>query len=274
MDTSTLRWSLEENGIKWLDLTKLNQADNLIIGIDKALTKCDFVCAVLTEGQNSNVFMELGMAFARRKPILLVLAPSVDPPFDLFSFTYFRGDPTDAKIRTTLKTFLDHANRRLTPNTSLARVPRESRIRRNVPTEAGRMGSDYHAKTAHLFETAGFLVSASKLPEAEGVDFAVWIDSLPPTFGNPLLVEVKAGSLTDGMVSAAASRLREYVMKTQGRCALLVYWDQANRQFPLISSKWPLVFQLSGPMLEALLQGGNLIRELVRLRNVAAHGEV
>lgn len=64
-DTSVLRKILEENSISWRDLTKLNFANNLIIGIDEAISKSDFICAMMPEGENPNILFEMGLAYAR-----------------------------------------------------------------------------------------------------------------------------------------------------------------------------------------------------------------
>jgi hypothetical protein len=273
-DTSVLRKALTEFLITWIDLTKLNQADNLIAGVDKAIAKSDFVCAILPEGGITNVLFELGLAYAREKPILAILGAGVSSPVDVHSLTYLRSDPADAaKIRSALKTFLDHADRtRVTKKTS-GRKRSEPLASRDIPL-ATLPGRERETRTAQLFQDAGFLVSQSQSPGDEGADFAVWIDDLPEPFGNPLLVEVKAGGLSDSKMKEAAARLREQLTKTQGRCGVLVYWGQGNRQPSPVANRWPLVVQMSGATLETLIQSRNFTKELIRLRNMAVHGEV
>jgi hypothetical protein len=229
---------------------------------------------MMPEVQNPNILFELGLAYARQKPILAFLGPSSSPPVDVLSLTYFRSDPKDENtVRSALATFLEHAGKR---PLAKARTPRaKGRPPSKRPIEAFlSQGEEYEARTAQLFQNAGFLVSHSHLPGAERPDFAVWIDDLPEPLGNPLLVEVKAGRLSGLSIDEAALQLREYVEKTHGRGGLLVYWDQENREYPLISSHQPLIFQVSGPTLTRLLEQGRLRQELVRFRNVAAHGGV
>ena len=129
-------------------------------------------------------------------------------------------------------------------------------------------------KTAELLQEAGFIVTGPEERKDKGADFAVWMDELEDALGTPILVEVKAGNLTDKKIEDAATQLRKHVANTHGRCALLIYWDQANREFPSLSAEWPLVLQLSGSSLIQLVTEGRLAQELVRLRNMAVHGGV
>jgi len=274
-DTSVLRKILEENSISWRDLTKLNFANNLIIGIDEAISKSDFICAMMPEGENPNILFEMGLAYARQKPILAFLDPSSNPPMDIVTWTYFRTDPkNEVAIRSALATFLRHASKKPVPKGRASRAKSPATPSKRLVQEFSFPGREYAARTARLFQNAGFLVSHSERGTAERPDFAVWIDDLPEPLGNPLLVEVKAGELSDLSVGQAAAQLREDVEKTHGHGGLLFYWDEQNREYPLISSSRPLIFQVGGPTLERLLKQGRLRQELVRFRNVAAHGGV
>jgi len=216
---------------------------------------------------------ELGVAYARKKAILAILGPSLAPPFDIASLTYVRSDPSDQeKLRSALKTFLSHAYKATRVTRAAASRPHRADLDAQLG-DANQSGGEYEARTARLFENAGFLVYRSRLPDVHGADFAVWIDDLPQHLGNPLLVEVEAGQLNAASLNAAAAKLREQVARTRGMCGLLVYWDRESREFPSLSKEWPLVLQLSGPRLNALIKGGGLTAELARLRNIAAHGE-
>src|SRR6202011_4537570 len=101
---------------------------------------------------------------------------------------------------------------------------------------------EFEQRTAALLQSAGFIVSQPSLRREQGADFAVWIDDIDEALGNPLLVEVKAGDISLRRLHDAAANLRRYVAKTHGRCALLVYWDEANRKYPEVSLEWPLIF--------------------------------
>jgi hypothetical protein len=240
--------------------------------LDKEISRSDFVCVVLPEERQGNIFFELGMAYAKRKPILAFIGSPLQLPSDILTLTYFRADPTNQEaVRLALGTFLEHATltavgRTRKPSAKIG-LPKEGATG-VVPVSA----AEFEQQTATLLQKAGFIVSGPTELRDQGADFAVWIDELEHSLGNPLLVEVKAGDLSAGRLRDAASRLRQYVAKTHGRCALLIYWDMHNREFPLVSAEWPLILQLSGTALTRLVSEGQLVQELIRLRNAAVHG--
>jgi hypothetical protein len=274
VDTSVVRRTLEERSIQWFDQTNLKPGSRWADAIEDALTRSDFVCVVLPEGRHGNVLFELGIAYAKRKPILAIVESPTGLPSDIFSLTYVRANPKDqAAVQSALRTFLEHAT------VGTIRKSQRSQPKRGVPKSKELIfppsaAQKFEQKTAALLEKGGFIVSRPTEGHDKGADFAVWIDDLQHSLGNPMLVEVKAGNLSINRIREAASELRAHVEKTHGGCALLVYWDKQNRKFPAVSAEWPLVFQLSGTALTRLVRRGRLPDELIRLRNAAVHGEV
>lgn len=272
-DTSVLRRALEERAIRWFDQTTLEAGSTWIDAIDRGLSKADFVCVVLPGGHHGNILFELGIAYARHKPILAFLGSSAIPPTDILSLTYVRAEPKDPlTVGSALGTFLQHAASKPLRRISIPRV-------KATPTTKALgspavLGQEFEQRTANLLREAGYILSYPSERRDRGADFAVWIDEIEQSLGSPLLVEVKAGDLSSGKIHEAAVQLRHHVAKTHGKCALLVYWDRKNRKFPPISTEWPLVFQLGGEALTRLLRQGTFPQELVRLRNAAVHGEV
>ena len=273
-NTSILRKALEERGIRWRDQTSIKPGSSLIEVLDKEISRSDFVCIVLPAERQENILFEMGVAYAKRKPILAFINFPLQIPSDILSLTYVRSDPTNPEaVRLALSAFLEHAKptppRRL--RTSSAKViPEKGPV---LSAAASTRGFKFERQTAELFQQAGFIVSEPGKLRDKGVDFAVWIDELDHSLGNPILVEVKAGDISANRLREAASQLRHYVSRTHGRCALLVYWDRSNREFPQALFEWPLVYQLSGTTLLTLVSQGTLVQELVRLRNEAVHGK-
>lgn len=280
VDTSVLRRALQARGIRWSDQTGLQPGLNWAGAVDKAMTTADFVCVVLPEGGQGNILFELGIAYARRKPILAFGGKSANLPTDVMSLTYFRVEASDVEaVDYALGTFLAHASEQPLGEVSVPRSKRDSAHRADIVVHPAGIvpGSEFEQRTAALLEEAGFIVSrpSERRASDHGADLAVWIEELQNySLGNPLLVEVKAGDLTRGRIRDAALRLRSYVEKTHGRSGLLVYWDRENREFPQVEKGWPLIFQLSGDALTQLIREERLPEELIRLRNAAAHGEV
>src|SRR4029077_8293890 len=248
-DTSVLRGALEEKSVRWFDQTSLAPGSSWIDAIEEALAKADFVCAVLPEGQHGNIFFELGLAFARRKPILAFAGSSTLLPTEIVSLTYVRADiKNPAAVRSTLAAFLEHANDR--PPRRPSKAP-NAPVRSEAPNKrhgspsqqmSSMTGYGLEIKAAALLQEAGFIVSSPTERRDQGADLAVWIDELQQSLGNPLLVEVKGGKLSSARLRESAEQLRGYAAKTHARSALLVYWDSEQREYPTMVTGWPLVF--------------------------------
>src|SRR5260221_7110051 len=95
--TEAVRAALEARGVRWSDQTTIPPGRSWLEAIDEQLTKSDFVLAVIPEQQNSNVLFELGIAFARRKPILAVISTKAQLPTDIGGLTYVRSDTGDSE---------------------------------------------------------------------------------------------------------------------------------------------------------------------------------
>lgn len=273
-DTSLLRKVLDEKRIQWHDQTDVRVGDNWITAVEAAITRTDFVCLVLpAQSYRENALFELGMAYARRKPVLAFLGPSVSLPSDLLGLTYVRMDTSsDELVRSAVDAFLAHAIRPA-PAALSRKTGTRSHPQGPSPTAASsNAGFAAEQRTAALLTQAGFIVSDVSTARDSRADLAVWIDEVQHSLGNPLLVEVKAGRISERRLADAAVGLRQHVVTTHGRCGLIVYWDDQERDFAEISPGWPLIFCLSGQTLSRLLSSGELATRLVALRNRAAHG--
>lgn len=274
-DTSVLRQILEEKGIRWHDQTDVRAGGSWLDAVDTAMTRSDFVCVILpTESHRANVLFELGIAYARRKPVLAFLGPLLSLPSDIQGLTYFHVDSANEEaLRSALDAFLVHATPTSLTKPFAMQSKRKPKSKPAPLPPSSATGFEFEQCTAELLRKSGFIVSEPSESREQGADFAVWIDEVQNSLGNPLLVEVKAGDLSSTRLDEAASQLRHYVTKTHGHCGLLVYWDRQSREFPAVSVHWPLVFRLSGKSLARLASQGLLAQELVRLRNDAIHGK-
>jgi len=275
-ETSFIRTALDDRGIRWHDQAELRAGVSWVDSVEKAMTRSDFVCVVLpTASHRENVLFELGIAYAKRKPILAFLGPSTSLPSDVVGLVYVRADSMNQEaVRSALDTFLAHASHTppLKPLPTAAKRKAKAKSY-HMPT-ASASAVELERRTTELFRDAGFILAEPSEPGDEGADFAVWIDEVQHSLGNPVLVQVKVGDLSGVRLDQATSQLRDYVAKTHGRSGLLVYWDRKSREFPAVSLDWPLIFRLSGRALARLASQGLLAQELVRLRNAAVHGKV
>jgi hypothetical protein len=276
-DLKTLRQVLTELNVEWIDASVLNPRIPVSNAVREAMQHASFVCGVLTQQHdNTNVVFELGMSTALNRPTFLLMEPSVKIAHRLEYLPYARVELNDpAKLRFHLQTFLKHVLTikvlPVTPPSEPALKPEPESLARALKASYTANAADLEHLVAMLFEASGAVVSASDNPD-RGVDLALWIDSLPSSIGNPVLVEVKSGRLSQAQLDEAESTLRNYLVSAGANVGILLYRDTRGTRFPQTREAWPLVWRLDFDGLVDLLTRGAFERELVRFRNVALHG--
>jgi hypothetical protein len=273
VDVSTLRKALRSLSIKIYDITNIGIATPWIHGINEMISNADFVCAVIPQGPHPNLYFELGMAYARNKPILVFTTPLAEIPSDIHYLTYIKSELDDLTlIIDSLRTFLAHSKNK--PELSYKRARSiKKKTDKHPPLELDKALTNYEQTTASLLEDAGFIVSRQEQAADQGVDLAVWIDELTESLGNPILVEVKGRIASQLMLRDAAEQLRVYVKKIGGRCGLLIYWDNKTKEARNIAQGWPMVFCISGKDLTDLIKQKKFVKFLLQMRNSAFHGK-
>lgn len=121
-----------------------------------------------------------------------------------------------------------------------------------------------------IFEKEGAIVSHSG-PNDNGADMALWLDSSANSLGNPILVEVKIGQITDSRLSSAEEQLRGYLNATNVQSGLLLYLDSEMKQFGRSIIETPLIIRLDIRDLVNKLESQSLARILLSERNAMMH---
>lgn len=281
VDTSVLRSALEQRNIKWVDAASAEPGSSILDTIESAIRHANFVCVVIPQGIGAtNVCFELGLATGLRKPVLLFVEPGVEIPVDLASFAYVRAAHTDqGAIAFNLDAFLEHSLQRPKARQRVSRPrPKEINIdwARDKVVTLEQMPPSMAAEALEelvvsLFEQMGAVVIRQPSKAKLGVDMALWLDEVQSSLGNPLLVEVKLGRLTESRVIEVEEQLRNYISKTHARAGLLVYLDREGQRFMRVRPSWPLVFRFDVRDLIELSSRGELVKTLLAERNRAAH---
>ncbi len=113
--------------------------------------------------------------------------------------------------------------------------------------------------------------SISNSPNEKGVDLIIRNKGLAPYFGNPMLIEIKAGVLNTSILNNAQYQLQNYLFRTEAKGGIILYLDKNDKRFS-ISSKYPLIlcFDIEDFVLGISSQG--LEKFLIQKRNEIAHG--
>lgn len=280
-DTTALRTALENRRIDWTDAVAATPGSSFFDTIQAAIESSDFVCAVLSaDAENGSVFFEMGLARGLDRPLLVFAEEGAAVPADLEGVAYARTNLKQSEaINFHLDAFLHHTKRTSQPE----RIRSTSRRSRNIDVGWALEALDRLSKdspqqrafklehlVAKLFEVAGAVVSTRPEPD-HGVDMAVWIDDLQSTIGNPLLVEVKAGNLTESRLSLAERQIQSFLSRVPARAGLIVYQGQASQRLSFRRFTSPYIWCFSVKELIEIISKGQLAAEIIRRRNEAVH---
>lgn len=281
LDTSLLRKALERRGVSWTDAAAAEPAASILSTIWTAIQQSDFVCVVLPErSENRNVLFEMGLATGLNRPLLIFAPRTALVPLDLQGVAYARTDLTDEDaVGFHLDAFLRYAYRK-SLMTSTPASKKSSRIdlswaRKALKEITAQSSQRYEVGLdrliAKIFESSGAVVSMGEENDF-GADMALWIDELQGSVGNPLIVQVKAGKITEKTAQKAEQQILALVPKVHAHAGVFIYHDPDNKRIGEAPLSWPLVMRFSAAELIDLVAAGEFATEVIRRRNDLAHG--
>lgn len=286
VDIRPLRKVLMDLGIQVKDALSLPPGPGSVVGaIESAIRDVDFVCAVIPRKMSSNVLFEIGLAYGARKPLFLIVDKEADLPANLKDIFYVRASPWDTEaIKFNLDHFLEHPTRGIPRRQrAITKEPKPSplqelRIDERLESLHSLQGSEramaLENLVADLFKQASAVVTQERYYRDTGADMAIWLDGIESSVGNPVLVEVKAGRLSEQRLQQAELRLQHYLVQTNARAGLLIYLDQRGQRFSPSPPMWPLVVRIDVRDLADVVSKGELVATLIAERNRAAHGRM
>jgi hypothetical protein len=281
-DLSVLKQLLRERGIRPIVASEFpGPSISVVDHVEKALDAADFMIAVLDQPASSaNVYFEVGLAYAQRKPLLVLVAPQArNLPSDVADLFHVRAQPTD---REAIAFALDQV---------LAAKPQAARPSRAAIQQSKPLGdaADSLLKALHnvtpqtserrfrdlvvkaLQDSRVGTVARSAHPDT-APDLAVWSDELSPWVGNPLLIEIMGRVALEGSPTSYYARLAKYLEHSNAQWALLIAPTQAADYYRQFAAQFPTILFIE---LEELFQNlrkrsfGDIIRDL---RNRKVHG--
>jgi hypothetical protein len=225
---------------------------SLIVQTESKIKRSTFFVAIISLVEpNPNVFYELGIARAMCKPAFLIIRDKGNLPTSIAEMNYVRASTTNLEtIFYSLDKFLNVVvgkSKQKKVCTSDYDIPleikgieiEETEQQFVLPKNEKQLVEDI--KT--LFDKQGIVYFIEKL-DNKRVDMSLWVDSLEKSIGNPILVELKAGRLTEAIICEAEQKLIESIKTVHGRGGLLIYSDSNGRHFK--RSKWqsPLIIRI------------------------------
>lgn len=248
--------------------------------IAKAIKRSDFVIAVVSaKTPSANVFFELGLAYGADKPVFLLVQDEEPLPADISGMTYVRASPSDSeKIEFALDQFLKGYGAQQRKAIFAVKKPQRAGIDvasfqkdLEIIADQGNI-SRLTLFLANLLQSTGEVVQHHG-PEEKGADMALWVDNLESSLGNPILVEVKMGRLSETLLADYEEQLRDYLAVTRTHVGVLVYLDRERGHFGRSRLKMPLVIRLDARELVSKLATDSLADILLTERNAVVHAK-
>jgi len=281
VDTSALRGALQARGVRWTDAVAAKPGSSILDTIEAAIGRSDFVCVVLpADTENRSVLFEMGLARGLKRPMLVFAEQGALTPSYLQGVAYARVAITDHNaVAFHLDAFLKHADK--TPSTKGLQTrkgakPVDVRWARQELTHLKILPPKSRATAleqlvSRLFEASGATVSLRGEPDI-GADMAVWIDDLQSTTGNPLIVEVKMGRITERRLRETEEQMQLFIPKVHARAGLIIYYDLDEKRVDLGPPTWPLILRFSVREFIELIANGQFASEVIHKRNELVHG--
>jgi hypothetical protein len=223
----------------------------------------------------------MGLAEGLGRPLLVFGEKETAIPSDLIGVAYVKAGLDDVEaVDFHLDTFLQHAGKSSAPfgpgvrprRVEKADIRWARRVLHGLGVETKGAGIKFEQLVVRLLETAGALVSPGPGKVEDVVDMAVWIDGLQATIGNPLIAQVKLGTMTDDRLRKAELQILSYFPRVHARAGLLIYHDPDNPKLARRQPVFPFVFDFSARELIDLVSRGALVSEIIRKRNEQMHG--
>jgi hypothetical protein len=273
-DTRVLRNALARRGIESLSADEMDMPGRSISEVlQESIGAADLVIAALDPRlNNSNVFLELGLALGLDKRLLL-LSPTAEvlPGITLTGMPTIRATLQDAeRIEFGLDQVLAAPKRREGPKKKPQ--PQTHPIGALSERLVGEITADVSPQ--RLEEIVRTALAESGIATASGPKdevLAVWSDDLEPWVGNPLLVEIKANVRTPAQLGEALEQMKRGVAERGTTWGLLLYSGPLDGHPPGPPRGSPVLAISVTDFLRALSKEGfaDVVR---RLRNERVHG--
>ncbi len=262
-------------------------ATTFLGGTVDAISTADLFIAILSSEQsNDNVYVELGIAIAKERRILII-APSNGPLMvNIAELPIVRATITNYDdISLMLDQVLMAPLRKFKPPLPIPTV--------QVGQPIGDFADELEEKLVALgiqvreteiiqlirlaLEKSGYTIIANNPLIGHGKnvghpDLIVWSDEFGPWIGTPLIIEVKSSFRKQINWSEAAQQVLEYLQLSQTRSGLVLYTSTQTFPNNIVSQFPPNIFFLSVHQLFTAMRTKSFAEIMVDLRNRRVHG--
>jgi len=243
INTSVLRRVLEKLDVEAYDFYDFTVGEQIHNVLKKKIKQADFAIIVISD-RNNNVFYEMGICEGMGKPLFVIVGKDNESPYFVQKYIYFKTDLEFGKedlLEIPLSRFVQDLRSKKTKTKRIPKESKSSSLSQNLATHyleriENLRTADNPREVEQLVQDLLSTLNLQSQPNQfgggdQGVDFAIWDDSLALSIGNPLFIEVKYGALTLDQIRQAENQLGGYIAKTDVTAAVLLYLDKKGRRF-------------------------------------------
>lgn len=285
-DLTTIESVLAENDIEIFNLYDFSIGSSIQDILKRKLRQADFAIFVLSK-ESKNILYEIGVCEGLGKQSLIIFDKQASLPFYLENKLSLSANLNDRDfIKMTLLGFIDEIKSKIKPSKKNKKTNTKEIDKYDTDTievlnslleqvrrirESGQ-GRELEYVVEEIFKTIHLKYVDNTHGPDSGVDFALWSNKLGRILGNPIIVEVKFGTLGKEIFQGAESQVQKYAEKSDAKVALLLYIDKRGKRFKLTPSLRPLIIAYdTEDFLKDLIES-SFENVILTSRNKIAHG--
>lgn len=285
-DTTLIKNLLAENGVEVFDLYDFSIGESIQQILKRKLRQSDFALFILSE-DNKNVLYEMGVCEGLGKQHFIFLEKNFKVPFYIENKLFLRVNLQDRDfLKLSIEKILqDVRKKRIKPTKRIKEDSKKSEkynrdITDNLRSYLSQIrnlrelgyGKEIEFIVEKIFKTIKLNYVENPTNQGKGVDFALWNDDLGKIIGNPIIVEVKYGNLTESTFRLAEEQIKRYIDKTDAKIALLLYLDKRDKRHKIKSPLSPLILSYDLEDFTNELINSSFESIILNQRNKIAHG--
>jgi len=285
-DLSSIKSVLIENGIEIFDLYDFSIGNSIQQILKRKLRQADFAIFVVSK-DSKNVLYEIGVCEGLGKQSLIIIDKEANLPFYIENKLSLSANLNDKEfLKMTLLGFIDEMKSKKKPikRTKIIDNKETENYNRDIKDELYSLleqtksirenghGRELEYIVEEIFKTIQLKYADNSKGPDTGIDFALWNDKLGRIIGNPIIVEVKFGRLSEDIFKKAEYQIQKYAAKSDAKVALLLYLDKTGKRFKLQPSLRPLIIAYDIEDFILNLLQNSFENVILTSRNKIAHG--
>ena len=286
-DISTIKNVLIDNNVEVFDIYDISLGDSIQKILKAKLRQSDFALFIISN-DSRNILYEMGVCEGMGKKHFVLIDEDVEVPFYVENKLFQRAKLSDKSfIELSIKNILKELkkNRRSRSKTKIqGEYSYDEEIKKRLEFHLNHIkyfrdreannsnGKDLELLIEEIFRTIKLNYVKNFSSSDKGVDFALWSNELSRVIGNPIIVEIKHGTLSEKAIKNAEYQIKRYTEKSDARLALLLYLDNNNNRFKTHSSLNPLIISYDIEDFVNDLTNHRFENIILSQRNRIAHG--